>query len=126
MQRIKSCRRRLRHPEKLTFAGLRPVRLMGVAANIDACFLLPNCLSFTGRFSGGRRRRGVLDIAFGRVPMPREENRSGPWLPNLLPATGQDERPLILLRPDPRVLPRVAAWAAKVSDWLRDTRKHSR
>ena len=29
MQRIKGCRRRLHYPEKLTFAGLRTVRLMG-------------------------------------------------------------------------------------------------
>ena len=32
MQAIKGCRRRLHHPEKLTFAGLRPARPLGAAA----------------------------------------------------------------------------------------------
>ena len=56
MQRIKGCRRRLHYPEKLTFAGLRTVRLMGAPPNFTR--LIPEASDTNeGRFFW-RRRRG--------------------------------------------------------------------
>jgi hypothetical protein len=45
VQGIKSCRRRLRHPEKLTFVGLRTVRLMGVATGARTAGRMRYCCS---------------------------------------------------------------------------------
>ena len=66
MQRIKSCWRRLYHPEKLTSRALTLCALVS-GPNADSVpFKLPG--TNEGRFFGRRGRRGVPDIAFGCVP----------------------------------------------------------
>ena len=59
MQRIKSCRRRLHYPEKLTFADFR-VRLMVVPPNADVLlFPIPEAL--------GRHERRFFWVAAGAL-----------------------------------------------------------
>ena len=56
MQRIKGCRRRLHYPEKLTFAGLRTVRLMGRRHRTSPALFLKLQIRMKADFFGGGGR----------------------------------------------------------------------
>ena len=79
MQRIKGCRRRLHYPEKLTFAGLRTVRLMGRRHQTSPVLFLKLQIRMKADFFGGGGEGGLPMIAFCSVPMPSANSCGMPY-----------------------------------------------